>query len=217
MPRVHRKGHLLKYGLDQEQALVQGDLGCAMAGRPMLPGGPVVRGQTPIFGSVEEMAHCWRTHRDVLMGDPESNGPGHRPVAHFVFDLGIPETQLGRWRYTMPRILLQHGEIDEPEAAAIEKQEPWLRGGPDRDMTAPATVLKFLSQLSRARLGLAWARFRKRPEDAAAWAAVVRTAAEKATALLHTVVEVEQAGVAQEIQAALREIEGKENHEVHED
>lgn len=207
MPRVHRKGHLLKYGLDQEQALAQGDLGAAMAGRPMLPGGPVVRGQTPIFGSVEEMAHCWRTHRDALMGDSEHNEPGRRPVAFFVFDLGIPETQLGRWRYTMPRILLQHGEIDELEAAAIEKQEGWLKGGPACDTTAPANVLEFLSQLSKARLGLAWARFRKRPEDAAQWAVLVRSAAAHVTPLLHTIVEAEQPEVAQEVQAALRELE----------
>ena len=109
----------------------------------------------------------------------------------------------------MPRLLVQHGEMTEQEARLVEKQEPWLRGGPDRDMTAPATVLEFLSQLSRARLGLAWARFRRRPEDAAQWAAIVRTAAVQVTALLHTVVEVEQAGVAEEIQAALRELEAE--------
>ena len=148
MPRIKRQLHGGRHGRltsDQEDRLYLGHL---------LP--PQNRKEP--FASVEEERLAWKAHREELMA--KFREPGFRPIAHFVFDLNVPEKDLGRWRYEMRRYLAEAGEMTPQEADALEKREPWLTGGPD----------DIHHDFRRARCAAAWHRWRGRPELAARWA-----------------------------------------------
>ena len=190
MPRVKHKGHRLLYGDDQQEALIRGAFGAALANRPLFAGdlsadsdGEValpLKGP-PIFKNLEEMRTAWLKHRHELMR-PEVHdlSAGCRPWAWWKFDVGldpVPE----RWCTEIVE-LLKLNLIDGTEALLIERAYLMLApaavvpSGPHceaaMERSDPDLVSRRWSRkrrLAEAKCAAAWHRWRGREQQASSW------------------------------------------------